>query len=435
MNDGLEWSLVGSAFFEYHTEAQVVKVAPSNGLYKGGIPVAIYGANFFNSIFLTYSFGRKRGTSVVWISSSQINCVTPAWHKPIAVQVQISNNGVNFSTESVVFTYHGYVQVSSVFPSFGFPGTVVVVSGKNFLPDAKCKFGIWTSNATYISSGKVECTAPSGPLVSSVGHALEVQISNNGVDSSPLTHAGIFTYIKSPVIDYISPTETFSLGGELLYVHGAHLNSTGIAWCLFIPVGHTATAINLVSQQARVMSDSLVTCLIPKQECAIRMEVRVSINSIYDRSVKGGVYTYRRVPRIVDIIPKHGSVKGGTYISVLGHDFPDMAAECLFGITKVPGFRLTSTKLQCVIPPANSLSYQVFLSISIGGFLIQSGVRFTYLLIPLTSSFLTESLLESVKGTEQGEQALCLSNAFPLLERSFTVGEKLRWKFSFVLFC
>jgi len=178
-----------------------IKVVPSDGLYKGGTPVAIYGANFFNSIFLTCSFGGKRGTSIVWISSSQINCVTPAWHKPGAVQVQISNNGVNFSTESVVFSYHGYVQVFSVFPSFGFPGTVIVVSGKNFLPDAKCKFGIWTSNATYISSGKVECTAPSDPPVSSIGHALEVQISNDGVDSSPPTHAGMFTYIKSPVIE------------------------------------------------------------------------------------------------------------------------------------------------------------------------------------------------------------------------------------------
>lgn len=378
LNGGLSWSLPDGASFEYFSKAKVERTVPSFGIFKGGTPVAIYGGNFANSILLTCQFGGINGTKVVWVSSTQVNCVSPATKEPSVVQVQISNNGIDFSTDIVSFEYQGYPFVVSIFPSFGFPGTVVSVFGKNFLKGSICKFGIFTTNATSVTREKLECIAPVQLKMVGEGYTVHVQVSSNGLDFSSRAHPCKFTYVNPPIIHFISSADGFMLGGELVSINGAHLNSTGDAWCIFTPIESRFSTMSNVLQKAIIESDSNAHCMIPPQADEVNMQVRVSVNAADDHSAIIGSYKYHRAPRIVDLIPRIGSLGGGTTVLIIGFKFPNVAIECIFGSTTVIGSWISATTLQCTSPALTGLEYEVPVVISLNGIHLQSGITFYY---------------------------------------------------------
>mgnify|MGYP002828219790 CR=1 FL=1 len=110
-------------------------------------------------------------------------CVTPPATAG-AVSLSVSNNGVDFSSTSVAYTFDAVAKVAKLMPTGGHiaGGTVVAVSGTGFVNSTKlaCRFGKTAASAIeFVSSTQIKCTAPEAVAgASSVG----VEASNNGVD-------------------------------------------------------------------------------------------------------------------------------------------------------------------------------------------------------------------------------------------------------------
>ncbi|GMI30504.1 hypothetical protein TrRE_jg11042, partial [Triparma retinervis] len=127
-------------------------------------------------------FGEGNDVSAGYISATEVVCVSPAASSAGAVDVAVSNNGVDFDDSSILFEYKDGAAVGSISPTSGsiVGGTIVTVTGANFedTNDLACLFGTLESPAAvYKSSTEVECEAP---LSSSSGF-VSVEVSTNGV--------------------------------------------------------------------------------------------------------------------------------------------------------------------------------------------------------------------------------------------------------------
>jgi hypothetical protein len=172
------------AMFNFRSALLVIAVLPTGALAgEGGSFVTVFGANFVNSEALTCKFGSSLvSPKAVFVSSTQVNCEVPLSPTTKTTFVEMSNNGEDFTTDSVAFTFFGHPAVHSLSPVSGAlsGGTVVTVSGRNFLFTERtvCRFGYVVASATYIDSKTLECISPpvSDGLLS--GEVL-VEISNS----------------------------------------------------------------------------------------------------------------------------------------------------------------------------------------------------------------------------------------------------------------
>jgi len=175
-------------FFHYSDPAQVLSIEPATGSIDGGTTVSINGRNFNQSGAHLCRFGDNTPpVPANFVSSSKIVCLSPS-NEPGASTVEVSDNGADYTTSFVQFTYRLPIRVSSVYPSSGpeTGNTVVRVVGANFADviDLRCSFEgegeIGTSaNASYVSSGLLECISPG-----LVPGKYSIRISGNGVDFS-----------------------------------------------------------------------------------------------------------------------------------------------------------------------------------------------------------------------------------------------------------
>ena len=146
-----------------------VEMAASPGLTPRP-PLQVNGTNFVNSAGLTCIFG-DRVVKAIFFDENTIFCVSPAAVEEglQAIEVKVSNNRQQYTSESVVFDYYAKLNISSVTPSAG-PvrgGTLVFVEGQNFIgqtlnaaTNPTCRFGLSVVQATLITSELLTCLAP-----------------------------------------------------------------------------------------------------------------------------------------------------------------------------------------------------------------------------------------------------------------------------------
>jgi hypothetical protein len=156
-------------------------VSNGNGPIIGNSLVTITGTNFVQSPNLKARFGLL-SVSATHSSASLVTARTPA-HASAVVAVSVTNNDQDYAATAVFYTYNRtlyfvplpynlgtyscacaatYV-ITGVFPPLGptAGGTVVTVTGVEFLAVTWCKFGTAASSAaTVVSSTVVRCSAP-----------------------------------------------------------------------------------------------------------------------------------------------------------------------------------------------------------------------------------------------------------------------------------
>lgn len=81
----------------------VSTVDPSSGPSAGGTPVTVTGTNFVDGA--TVTFGGVSAANVVWVSSTEITCETPAGTPSAAVTVRVTNPDTQYAELSSAFTY------------------------------------------------------------------------------------------------------------------------------------------------------------------------------------------------------------------------------------------------------------------------------------------------------------------------------------------
>ena len=159
--------------YRYIPLVTVSHVTPARGSAQGGTRVTVHGNSFLDTGALQCRFGDQL-VQGLRVSATQVVCHTPALagdaaagdhQASVTVPVAITVNGQQFAApEGVVFTYERLPVVSHVEPAFGpsTGGTRVLVSGEafTFTSALRCRFGLSTLPAEYLSPTSVLCEAP-----------------------------------------------------------------------------------------------------------------------------------------------------------------------------------------------------------------------------------------------------------------------------------
>lgn len=112
--------------------------SPGSGDDKCGNTVTITGTNFTSAS--TVKFRSTAAKSVTFASPTQLSAVAPAKASGV-VNVTVTTSGTTSSTSKHSLYAYGLPTVSSFTPTSGITGTTVTITGKNFVPGAKVKFG------------------------------------------------------------------------------------------------------------------------------------------------------------------------------------------------------------------------------------------------------------------------------------------------------
>ena len=251
--NGADFSFSG-AVFTYYPQAKVDSIWPVLGsASEGGTIVTVHGEGFSNSAQLKCKFGNVVGIEATWLKATAVMCKAPQ-HQPGRVMVQVTNNGVDFSSTAAEYLYVKETSVQEVRPTEVLEtGQVpVLVKGSNFLNTSTlaCRFGAVSVRASFLTPWLVTCTAPSHsaqPRLQRRFGLFPVEVSVNGLD---YTESGkMIEYVQSSPEGYyeqdwvpaLSPNGTYCPGGGKvnfsLCEPGSFQPSSGAGRCLQCPVG------------------------------------------------------------------------------------------------------------------------------------------------------------------------------------------------------
>jgi hypothetical protein len=178
--------------YNYNADEVVQSLEPLEGPASGYTLITITGQNFVQNSALCCKFGSVQVTAS-WVSSNAITCLSPS-HAVGFVAVEVANNGLQFSSNDVLFQFVANPVVFSLRPVHGpmLGGSLVVVRGQNFLNTTasallNCAFGsVWVP-AVFINSTYLECVTPP----QSVG-VFVVEVTENGLNFT--RNGQTFTY-------------------------------------------------------------------------------------------------------------------------------------------------------------------------------------------------------------------------------------------------
>jgi len=184
--------------FLYYRMPIVKYVYPHSGSFRGGTPVLIEGAFFFNDLKHACTPKCKFGNKIVeaeYLSTVQLRCLAPPDVEKNAVSLTVTMNGFEnvASEERHVFTYFPDSVIKDISPKSGpsTGGTLLVLTGSNFIDlsaypnEFGCVFRslslntIKKTNAKFLNSTTILCTTPGGW---GAGTLASVDITYNGME-------------------------------------------------------------------------------------------------------------------------------------------------------------------------------------------------------------------------------------------------------------
>ena len=309
----------------------VSTVSPSSGPVAGGTAVTITGTNFASGA--TVTFGSASATNVTVVSGTQITATTPAGSAG-AVTVTVTNsNGLGGNLASG-FTYIPIPTVSSVSPNSGSTsgGTVVTITGANFVGGATVKFGsAAATNVTVVSGTQITATTPAG----SAG-AVTVTVTNPASQSGSLSNG--YTYVVQPTVTSVSPNSGPVAGGTSVTITGTNFAS-----------GATVTFGSAAATNVVVVSSTSITATTPAGSAGA-VTVTVTVNG-QSGSLAGG-FTYGQ-PTVTSVSPNNGPVAGGTAVTITGTNFAS-GATVKFGSAAATNVTVASSTQITATTPAGS---------------------------------------------------------------------------------
>ena len=245
-SNGKHWGQSG-------TQLAISGAGPNSGPTAGGTTVTISGTGFTQSAAV--AFGGVSASSVLYISSTQLQAVTPA-HASGTVNMAVTQGPHNQSaTLTGGYTYvssssssTNSVSVSSASPSQGptTGGTVVTITGTGFQTGNAVSFGSVQSTAVTVSSN-TQIQAMSPP--ESAG-TVAVTVTNSSAQSSSLPSA--FTYTSAPSVTSISPNSGPVTGGSTVTILGSGFQS-----------GATVTFGGIAAQSVTIVGSTQIQAVTP----------------------------------------------------------------------------------------------------------------------------------------------------------------------------
>ena len=318
-----------------------------NGPVNGNTKIVVSGTGFINSTSLLCRFGEVVVPISAYFNDTHIMCNSPA-HAAGDVCLDVSNNGVDFTSDCIRYKYYEGPWIESISPQHGpLSGeTLVTINGKRLNGTSTyCKFGeSKIVTATSSSYGVAECRSPPH----SAGY-VAIEISHNGIDFS--TSGVQFLFTGSAIVTGIYPSSGSESGGTNITISGNDFMQKGLLQCIFdkryvVP--------------AKWIARSAITCVTPAHQPGI-ISVEVSDNG-QQKCIGSANFTYQTRAAVTTIFPEKGSVFGGAIVDIYGTGFVNSSSlTCKFGRLYIAGKFVNSTYMRCRSPArmAGKVLFQV----------------------------------------------------------------------------
>ena len=198
----------------------VTGVTPNAGPPAGGTAIVIKGTNFTTASQVIIGSAL---VTPVFVDTTTLTAVTPA-QTAGAYHVQVrTGSGTSTQVPDDLFTYTNGPIVDSVNPNNGptTGGTIVVITGKNFLAPLTINFGSAPATSFNINSAtQITVLSPPDPTAGPT----DIRVTR-GADVSPVSPTAKFLYVAStPKITQVTPNSGSTFGGYEVTITGLGLS-------------------------------------------------------------------------------------------------------------------------------------------------------------------------------------------------------------------
>ena len=358
--------------FRFYKPPEILSIQPSTGFLEGGELVRVNGINFFQSPSLKCTFDGLESDAILYISSNEVLCSSPLSRSLVTVQVQVSNNGVDF-TGGKDFTYTHRPVASSVMPNSAKWNVISTISivGKHLARVKSCRFG--NTDQAFpsfnVSNFMLSCSVPPAdvflqPISSDFRIPVFLETENTVVSTGLVIryenpHPIPVDTIYEPTLIRVVPSHAASNGGQWIRVHGRNFINRLDFKCIFG---------DILAPEVRYISSSEIHCMTPRH-IPETVLFGVTNGEAPFELFHGFNFTFIRDFSITSITPSFGSIHGGVKVTLYG-SFPTTGGNnvvCKFGLYGVAnGEIVTQNQITCNSPKASNAD-TVELSVSMDG--------------------------------------------------------------------
>lgn len=252
----LDSNISSTLLYLYHEPIILFSLNPNQGSMMGGTHITISGSGFIASPLLLVKFSSADYDILVnatWLTAATLSVLSPANEagtEDSFLDVRVSNNGVDFSSQSLSFFWDASVIYFGVYPSVILEtgGDVISVDGEGFsqsYPNTfRCRFGgIYTVEAFMTTNEQLRCIAP--PMSPGL-HKLDVSV--NGID---FENAGTLNYVPVPDLLSLYPSSGTCRGGTNVTITFQGFTIPSSVYCVFDGVAVSATVTSTATIACR----------------------------------------------------------------------------------------------------------------------------------------------------------------------------------------
>ena len=323
--------LLSSMEFIYYPLPSFSLTTPYSCSMSGGCFSYIVGANFIDSSELVVLLG-NRTIKAVYYNSTNIGFHVPSSNSAGLVKLEVSNNGVDFSSFNASFLYIEPIKLNMIPEPLVGPATGNSLVSFSVIPstssDIECIFGNVSAIARTDNGITFDCITEGG-----ISGFLPLELRCEGAS------IGLFSYFfySPPVLKQLFPASSGEFGGSTI-VRGYGFFLSNRVSCRFG---------NSLSEGA-FLSPETIRCRIPSTNQLGTVPLQLSFNGV-DFVESALYFTYTSYATIYQISPST-VVDMGENITVTGTSFLN-STLCLFGNVGVQAVEvLSSTLLICTVP-------------------------------------------------------------------------------------
>jgi len=310
----------------------VTAVLPNAGPLGGGETVYVAGSGFVPGS--SVNFGLTPSPSVTVMSSTLISATAPSASAGVVDISVVTPAGTSTPTAADQFTTNVVPSVSGLTIDHGprTGGTVVVITGTGFTPNATVAFGSTpATSVAYDSPTSMTATSPGAGFAA----AVDVTVSTPGGVSAQAAD-DLFAYAV-PSVQSMEPDAGDVSGGTFVAVSGFG----------FEP-GATVSFGSIPATDVTVLSSTKLTAVAPAQTAgSVNVEVTNGVGT--STNTASDLFAYG-TPTISSVSPSTGPISGGTFTTIDGTGFT-RDATVTFGTTEAAAVEVDSgTEIEAITP-------------------------------------------------------------------------------------
>jgi hypothetical protein len=327
------------------TAPTITSVSPVSGTPLGGTVVTITGTNFVTG--MTVSFGALSATTVTFVSKTSLRATTPPAVSGAdgPVNVSVTNPSAQMAALTNGFLYqYPTPTITTISPTVSSTkgGTVITITGTNFLSGATVSFGPNNAtNVTFVSKTQLKATTPASTL-SSVEGTVSVFVTNPDNQYATLTEG--LTYDDPPSITSISPAEGISAGGYQVTLTGQNFRCGSLC-----PGGPVVTFGSVSAPSVIFNSGTTLTVTVPAGAAGAVNVIEKNTDGL-STTLKTG-FTYSSV-QVTQVTPAIGPLGGGNTVTIQGQGFTS-GSTVMFGTTAATSVTFVSATTLTAVAPAH----------------------------------------------------------------------------------